>query len=564
LNRTIDLRNASYAGGTATAGRAVSPRAFWQSPDPQSIVFITCVNNQAQYEICLRYIDALTVPSGYTVEKISVFGASSMAEGYQQAMEASPTLYKIYLHQDVYLVHRGFLSELLSLFKTYPRLGMVGVEGATRLPPSVLYSVNNALNCYGRHWTYRRPGGLWSLLGPANRRRLHFNRFRSFVGDYLPAVVVDGFFMATQYDMPWTSPLGGFELYDKVRAAEFIRAGLEVGIARQQMTWVLHWGPAEEPTPEQHERRQRDLQQKAATFRRLFGPFVGVPARTLYEQHQGAGDDRAANAARERLGVLVVARSGPGILRGLRALLPQCEALREVESQVVVVDVTPEAKAHEAIRIEFPRMTVIASSATRGVAHAFNEGLRHLGFLTYVLVMQDDVEVSPGTLARMLDDLRRRTSAAGVVAALRNPNGTASSQRMSIVELLPQRPRRLTFVGTDCALIRGDVFFDVGLYDERFSHHADLDWSVRAKRKGYRFVYLPEATAVYHRSRQDGPSAASPGPAPETVWLVYKHAGRRWAALLYWAQRIRASWWAFRWRRCCSCLWPGAPRRGPF
>jgi GT2 family glycosyltransferase len=559
LNRTIDLQNTPRRDSTAVPGTTVDPRIVWQSQDSQSIVFITCVNNEAQYDICLRHVDALTIPSGLTTEKISVFGASSMAEGYQRAMEASTARYKIYLHQDVYLAHRDVLSDLLFLFRTYPRLGMVGVEGATRLPQAVLYSVNNAWNCYGRHWTYRRPGGLSSLLGPANRRRLHFNRFRSFVGDYLPAVVVDGFFMATQYDLPWTSPLGGFELYDKVRAAEFIEAGFEVGIARQQMTWVLHWGPAEEATAEQYQRRQRDLQHKAATFRRLFGPFVGVAARTLYEQHQWAGETQSPDVGRERLGVVIAANSNSETLaRSLRALLPQCEALKEVESQVVVVDTTPTAGSREAIRKQFPQVTVIGSPGPEGSTRALNEGLRHFGFPTYVLVMHSDVEVSPGTLTRMVSDLRGRSSAGGVVASLMNPDGTAQPQRLAIVELLPQRPQwpqRVTFVGTTCALIRGEVFFDVGLYDERLAYHEDLDWSLRAKRKGYSFVYLPEAKAVHYRSgrvRRHEPAFTDRSVA--TLWLVYKHAGRRWAGLLYWAQRIQAIWRAWRWRHDQAAL----------
>jgi GT2 family glycosyltransferase len=511
------------------------------------------VNNEAQYTASLRYIDALQVPAGYSVEKIVIFGATSMAEGCQRGMEASTARYKIYLHQDVFLVHREVLSDLLFLFRTYPRLGIIGVEGATRLPKAVLYSFNNALYCYGRHWTYRRPGGLSYILGPANRRRLHFNRLRPFVGDYLPAVVVDGFFMATQYDMPWTNPLGGFEFYDEIRAAEYITAGFEVGIARQQMTWVLHWGPAEEPTPEQRQRRLNDLQEKAATFRQLYGPFVGVAARTLYEEHQEAGVAQSRDPARERLGVIITANSSPeALLRSLRALMPQCEALKEVESQVVVVDTAPVAGAREAIRTEFPQVTVIARSGTEGVARALNEALRHLGFPTHILVMQSDVEVLRGTLARMVSDLKEHSSAAGVVASLMNPDGTPQAQRMAVVELVAQRPyqpQEVSYVGTTCALIRGEVFFDVGLYDERFSYHEDLDWSLRAKRKGYKFMYLPEAKAVHHRGGRIGRNDSTfTDRSVATLWLVYKHAGRRWAVLLYWAQRIQALWHAIRWR----------------
>ncbi len=160
---------------------------------------------------------------------------------------------------------------------------MVGVVGTTRMPAKGIWWVNK-FHCYGRLWEYRRETGFpVSHFG----RRLHFNRFRSFVGDYLPAVAVDGLFLATQYDVPWINPLGSFLLYDQVQALEFIKAGLEVGIARQEAIWCLHWGRLRERSGEQHERRDIELHRKAAEFRQLYGAFVGVPARKLYEQYRG-------------------------------------------------------------------------------------------------------------------------------------------------------------------------------------------------------------------------------------------------------------------------------------
>src|SRR5437667_6161962 len=350
LNRVIDLRQ-TPPPSRATHGVEAGPQDARRVLNSHAFAFITVVNNETQYATCVRYVDAVQVPPGYSVEKIAVFGATSMAEGCQRGMEASTARYKVYLHQDLYLVHRGLLSELLHLFRTYPRLGLVGVEGATRLPAAVLYSVNNPLHCYGRHWTYRRPGGLSSLLGSANRRRLHFNRFRSFVGDYLPAVVVDGFFMATQYDMPWTSPLGGFELYDKVRAVEFIAAGLEVGIARQQLTWCLHWGSLQEATPQQRMRRQSDLQRKVAAFRRVYGGPIGVQARELYALRRGTAGGLGKDPAGEHLGVVIAAINGrERLLRSLRALLPPCEGLKEVEYKAVVVDSASSDRTVAAVR----------------------------------------------------------------------------------------------------------------------------------------------------------------------------------------------------------------------
>jgi len=540
LKRLIDLRQTPPAS-RATQGVEASPQDARRVLNSHAFAFITVVNSETQYATCVRYIDALQVPPGYSVEKIAVFGATSMAEGCQRGMETSTARYKVYLHQDLYLVYRGLLSELLHLFRMYPRLGLVGVEGATRLPAAVLYSMNNPFHCYGRHWTYRRPGGISSLFGPANRRRLHFNRFRSFAGDYMPAVVVDGFFMATQYDMPWTSPLGGFELYDKVRAVEFITAGLEVGIARQQMTWCFHRGPLQEPTSQQRLHRHSDLQRKVAAFRQLYQSFVRVPARSLYEQYRGRAlvhhntgpqSFGSSHPARERLGVAIVAVNGQEmVLRALRALLPQCEALKDLGYQVVVVDHTSTAGVSEAVRRESAKVTVAASASDSGLASAFNTGLRELGFPSFILIMRDDAELSDGTLARMVSYLGEHPSTAGVIASLIDPDGT--------------------IVGTTRALVRGEVFFDVGLYDDRFlSCHEDRDWSIRARRKGYTFTYLPQARVLcHHRSqrRRVGPAGFAER-AVDDLWLTYKHVGRQWAVLLYWVQWMRARWLALRWR----------------
>ena len=68
-------------------------------------------------------------------------------------------------------------------------------------------------------------------------------------------------------------------------------------------------------------------------------------------------------------------------------------------------------------------------------------------------------------------------------------------------------------------------------------------------------MYLPEATAVHHRSGRVGRNdRASTDRSVATLWLAYKHAGRRWAVLLYWVQRIQNSCRAFRWRHDRAAL----------
>jgi GT2 family glycosyltransferase len=569
----IDLRHPSSPDRPASHETADRLGSTHQSLNPHAIAFLTLVNDETQYATCLRHIDALEVPSGYSVEKVAVYGATSMAEGYQRAMEASTARYKIYVHQDVYLVHRGMLTELLYLFQTYPRLGMAGVVGTTRMPAKGIWWVNK-IHDHGRLWEYRRETGFpGSLLG----RRLHCSRFRSFVGDYLPAVAVDGLFMATQYDLPWVDALGGFELYDQVQALEFIKAGFEVGIARQETIWCIHWGSLQERTRQQLAPRDVALHRRAGVFRQLNRARIGVPARTLYEQHRGAiarmslaaadggdggprpqatsADPSSPALAQERLGVVIAASNGPEpLLRALRALLPQCDALQKVEYRVVVAALVSPAAMARAVRREFPQVTVLTSAADEGLPRALNTGMRSVGFPSYVLVMHDDVELATGTVDTMVSYLHEQPLAAGVIAAHTNPDGTVRRRRMGIMDLAPSRPRGpqvVTSFDTTCALVRGAVFFDVGLYDERFpAHYAALDWSVRGRRKRYTFSFLPEARIVLHHRAAVGPD----GPAAVTESLVaklrflHKHGGRRWAKVLYAAQRLLARWLAFRWR----------------
>jgi hypothetical protein len=138
------------------------------------------------------------------------------------------------------------------------------------------------IHLHGRLWEFRRETGFpGSLFG----RRLHLSRFRSFVGDYLPAVSVDGLFMATQYDLAWENPLGGFFLYDQVQALNFIKAGLEVGIVRQAAIWCLHWGHLHERSREQQDDRDVTVSRWAAAFVHRYPECIGVPARGLYERH---------------------------------------------------------------------------------------------------------------------------------------------------------------------------------------------------------------------------------------------------------------------------------------
>ena len=93
--------------------------------DERQIAFITCVNDEAEYAACRHYLDRLEIPEGYQVDVISIRGASSGASGYQAGMESSKARYKVYLHQDTFIRHTGFIADLLKVFACDEQIGVV-------------------------------------------------------------------------------------------------------------------------------------------------------------------------------------------------------------------------------------------------------------------------------------------------------------------------------------------------------------------------------------------------------------------------------------------------------
>ncbi|SHI38730.1 glycosyltransferase [Lutispora thermophila] len=190
------------------------------------ICFISCVNNQQLYREALYYINQLEIPEGYEVECISVENAESMARGYYEAMKASDAKYKVYLHQDVYIINRSFIKDILNIFKSNEKIGMLGVVGAKVIPTNGVWWESK--NKYGK--VYDNHAGKVSLLS-----------FEEVKNAYETVQAIDGLTMITQYDIPWRQDIfDGWHFYDLSQSIEFIKAGYDVAIPNQVSPWVIH------------------------------------------------------------------------------------------------------------------------------------------------------------------------------------------------------------------------------------------------------------------------------------------------------------------------------------
>lgn len=185
--------------------------------------FIYCVNNEIQFQESLNSVQTLKIPTGYTIDTKIARNVDSITKGYNQAMNSSNAKYKIYLHQDVNILEPNFLSDILSLFKNYPNLGMLGVLGAKRLPSNGVWW--NAEERYGKVYFF-------NTLTDCNMEILN---------EYESVQVIDGMIIMTQYDIKWREDLfSGWHFYDASQSFEFIKAGYTVGVPKQITPWCTH------------------------------------------------------------------------------------------------------------------------------------------------------------------------------------------------------------------------------------------------------------------------------------------------------------------------------------
>lgn len=190
----------------------------------KKICFVMCSNKEHYEKECLRFISALEVPEGYTIEIRTVHGAESMAQGYNQAMYASDAKYKIYLHQDSFVVEPLFLKNLINVFSDQS-VGMVGLVGSPAMPRD------------GVMWHSERVGCNFECNIIYAKNCFYHTADKP----YTPVEAIDGFMMATQYDLPWRDDLfTGWDFYDVSQSYEFRRAGYQVVVPYMDRPWCLH------------------------------------------------------------------------------------------------------------------------------------------------------------------------------------------------------------------------------------------------------------------------------------------------------------------------------------
>jgi GT2 family glycosyltransferase len=187
---------------------------------------------------------------------------------------------------------------------------------------------------------------------------------------------------------------------------------------------------------------------------------------------------------------------------------------------IVVVDNGSPVGQVGRLRQEFPTLNIIENGCNLGFAGGCNVGIDYLlrQGVDYVLLLNDDTEVAPDFLSRLVavgesDELigivgptiyyfDRPTiiwSAGGTISATGHPHHLHLNQDVHDLMATAEAIEIVDYV-TGCALlIKRRVIESVGKLDERFfAYFEETEWCARARNAGYRVAYVPEAS-VWHK-----------------------------------------------------------------
>lgn len=193
------------------------------------------------------------------------------------------------------------------------------------------------------------------------------------------------------------------------------------------------------------------------------------------------------------------------------------------------------------------RLQILKNGSNLGFARGNNIALPHIR-APYLLVLNPDCIVAPGTLSGLLAFMAANPAVGMAGCVIRNPDGTEQVASRRVIpdpwiglirvlhldrlwprlladkrlnradDPLPQAPVPVEAISGSFMLVRRQALDDVGPLDEGyFLHCEDLDWFVRFRQAGWPIYLVPDLEVVHHKG------ACSTGRPVAVEW--HKHKG---------------------------------------
>jgi GT2 family glycosyltransferase len=210
--------------------------------------------------------------------------------------------------------------------------------------------------------------------------------------------------------------------------------------------------------------------------------------------------------------------------RFLASCLDSLRAQTFGDFDVVVVDNGSTDESLDLVARDYPEVRLVRWETNRGVAAAFNEGVRQCrGDL--LALLNNDMELDPGWLEAMAAAMDADPKAGAVAAKIlfidrKTINSAGDVYRRDgvpgnrgvheIDRGQYDRPEYVFGASGGASLFRRRLFDEIGFFDERLvSYCEDVDWAWRMQLAGYRCLYVPGAVAYHWGSATGGGALAS-------------------------------------------------------
>jgi GT2 family glycosyltransferase len=185
--------------------------------------------------------------------------------------------------------------------------------------------------------------------------------------------------------------------------------------------------------------------------------------------------------------------------------------------EVVIVDNSGDSVWTERVPQSSPNVTLITNSQNLGFAGGCNVGIAHLlrKNTDYVLLLNDDTEVAPNLLEVLVEAAEQDSSIGmlGPKILYYEPSSTIWSAGGAVDRYgqpthlradepdadSAEQPHDVDYASGCALLVKRAVIDRIGPLDERFfAYFEETEWCARARRAGFRVVYVPMGR-VWHK-----------------------------------------------------------------
>jgi len=152
-----------------------------------------------------------------------------------------------------------------------------------------------------------------------------------------------------------------------------------------------------------------------------------------------------------------------------------------------------------------PENRGFAAGANAGIARALERGAHQ------ILLLNPDCELRAGCVAALHEAMDQNPRTAAAAPRIARPDGRPEpwTGRLSFGPLViaargPVAPEPQWLLGT-CLLIRAAAWREVGPFEETFfAYFEDVDWGLRARRRGWSLLHWPAAVALHSGAASSG------------------------------------------------------------